>query len=60
MSYNASAEKTPRDADLDERRLKLYLHKEHYYPKLMHGSEEDTYELHHLSKHAALMFYGES
>lgn len=31
-----------------KRRLKLYLHKEHYYPKLVHGTEEDEYELNHL------------
>jgi len=31
------------------RRLKMYVHKEHYYPKLAHGSPEDTYELKHLN-----------
>ncbi|PVH99939.1 hypothetical protein DM02DRAFT_672325 [Periconia macrospinosa] len=30
------------------RRMKMYLHKEHYYPKLAHGSDEDKYELNHL------------
>jgi hypothetical protein len=30
------------------RRLKLYLHKEHYYPGVAHGSEDDKYELGHL------------
>ncbi|KAF2644025.1 hypothetical protein P280DRAFT_546877 [Massarina eburnea CBS 473.64] len=31
------------------RRLKMYLHKEHYYPKLAPGTDEDTYELNHLN-----------
>jgi len=31
------------------RRLKLYLHRHHYYPKLVDGSDENAYELGHLN-----------
>jgi hypothetical protein len=51
VRFFIGSEKEAKNTNTIKRRLKLYLHKEHYYPHLDHGSAEDTYELHHLSKH---------